>query len=207
MSIGLLVLLIGVGVSIYYNVSLSGNLRAARAALAKSEFELRTAQIHLGAANAELSRIRASYAKGERPDAADVRRLDVALNNVRRTERNLRQVTGSIASASDSLAEPGAAKGGDVELWFAVVASYSLNPEGLRLAQQRAVELTAAGQCAQIWQTKISRNYAVVLGGQMTRDRAAQLVTTAKRSGLAEDAFSQRDRGWSLMKGSADCSP
>lgn len=207
MSIGLLVLLIGVGVSIYYNVSLSDNLRDARAALAKSEFELRTAQIHLGAANAELGWIRTSYARGETPDAADVRRLDVALNNVRRTERNLRQVTGSIASASDSLQEPGAANGAEVELWFPVVASYSLNAEGLRLAQQRVVKLTAAGQCAQIWQTKISRNYAVVLGGQMTRDRATQLVSTAKRSGLAGDAFPQRDSGWTLMEGSADCSP
>jgi hypothetical protein len=207
MSIGLLVLLIGVGVSIYYNVSLSGNLRNARSALAKSEFELRTAQIHLGAANAELRRIRASYAQGETPDASDVRRLDVALSNVRRTERNLRRVTGSIASASDSLEEPGASKGADVELWFPVVASYSLNAEGLRLAQQRVVQLTAAGQCAQIWRTKIGSNYAVVLGGQMTRDRATQLVSTAKRSGLANDAFPQRDRGWTLMEGSADCSP
>jgi hypothetical protein len=207
MSIGLLVLLIGVAISIYYNLSLASNLRDARAALAKSEFELRTAQIHLGAANSELSRIRTSYARGERPDAADVRRLDVALSNVRRTERNLRQVTGSIASASDSLEEPGAATNGGVELWFPVVASYSLNAQGLRLAQQRVVELTGAGQCAQIWRTKISDNYAVVLGGQMTRDRATKLVSTAKQSGLAKDAFPQRDRGWTLMEGSADCSP
>ncbi|HYD37688.1 MAG TPA: hypothetical protein VEA60_08740, partial [Allosphingosinicella sp.] len=68
-------------------------------------------------------------------------------------------------------------------------------------------ELTAAGQCAQIWRTKISDNYAVVLGGQMTRDRAAKLVATAKRSGFAKDAFPQRDRGWTQMEGSADCSP
>ncbi|HYD38836.1 MAG TPA: hypothetical protein VEA60_14550, partial [Allosphingosinicella sp.] len=116
--LGLLVTLIGVGISIYYNVALAANLRDARAALSKSEFELRTAQLHLGAANAELSRIRSSYARGERPDAAAVQRLDMALSNVRNTERNLRQVTGSIASASDSLEEPGAAEDSNVELWF-----------------------------------------------------------------------------------------
>jgi len=52
----------------------------------------------------------------------------------------------------------------------------------------------------QIYRTKISDNYAIVLGGQMRRSDAVSLASAARQKGLAPDAFAQQDRSWTFVE-------
>lgn len=86
--------------------------------------------------------------------------------------------------------------------WYAVLASLPLNEA---LARKKANELLAIArrlgfsQEIQLYKTQISNNYAVVIGGQMTKSDALALAAAARQKALAFDAFAQQDRSWTLM--------
>lgn len=80
--------------------------------------------------------------------------------------------------------------------WFAVIATYSLNPTGRRLAAERARSVPASFGCAEVWRTILSRNYAVVIGGMTGRASALAIAGRARAQGLAPDAFTQANRQW-----------
>ena len=82
------------------------------------------------------------------------------------------------------------------EQWFAVVASYSTNGVGRNRALAMARAVGPSLGCAEIWRTKISRNYAVVLGGRTGRAAALANAQRARSTGVAPDAFTQADREW-----------
>jgi hypothetical protein len=87
--------------------------------------------------------------------------------------------------------------------WYAVLAS--LPASDLAAARTNANEKLAEArrlgfsQGVQIYRTKISNNYAVVIGGQMPRPDAFALSSGARQKGLASDAFPQQDRMWSFV--------
>lgn len=89
--------------------------------------------------------------------------------------------------------------------YFAVLGSYPATQEGLLTAKKDKDKLVIALSKEKdslnyrlfIYKTKISNNYAIVLNAA-TEDRAManNWVAHAKRLGLANDAFTQQDRGW-----------
>jgi hypothetical protein len=87
--------------------------------------------------------------------------------------------------------------------WYAVLASLSVNElsaardvanEKLRVAEQIGLP-----QGVKIYKTRISNDYAVVIGGQMARSDALALVAAAKQKRLSTDAFAQQDRSWTFV--------
>jgi|GEM_PF-5912865 len=80
--------------------------------------------------------------------------------------------------------------------WFAVIATYSLNRNGLRLATERARSVPRIFGCAEVWRTILSRNYAVVIGGVADRASALANAQRARAAALAPDAFTQANRQW-----------
>jgi hypothetical protein len=51
----------------------------------------------------------------------------------------------------------------------------------------------------QLYKTKISNNYAVVVGGSIEKDEAISLARQAREEDWASDAFAQKDRQWSKV--------
>lgn len=84
--------------------------------------------------------------------------------------------------------------------WFAVVGSFPTTGQGLAEARALAQRTQSLG-CAEIWRTKISNNYAVVLGGKTTRGQALSAAALARSSSLASDAFTQVNREWQRQEG------
>jgi len=87
--------------------------------------------------------------------------------------------------------------------WFAVLATLPPDNEAdaKRNADEWLVRVSAKkpnGKVA-LYKTKISNNYAVVLGGAETRETAVELAREARRLSLVADAFAQQDRGWTLI--------
>jgi hypothetical protein len=87
--------------------------------------------------------------------------------------------------------------------WFAVVAS--LPPNDLTSAQSLAnkglAQLRAMGLDLeiQLFKTKISNNLAIVVGGPVERTAALELASQARNTGVARDAFTQQDKGWTFV--------
>ena len=87
--------------------------------------------------------------------------------------------------------------------WYAVLASLPAND--LSRARSVASEMLARAQHLgftqdiKVYKTKISNNYAVVIGGQMARSDAYSLAADARDKSLATDAFAQQDRSWSFI--------
>jgi hypothetical protein len=102
----------------------------------------------------------------------------------------------------EAVAAPNVTRSSDQ--WFAVIATYSLNPTGLRLATERARSVPASLGCAEVWRTILSRNYAVVVGGMTGRASALANAGRARALGLAPDAFTQANRQWVRQVG---CQP
>jgi len=105
------------------------------------------------------------------------------------------EIKAQIAEATEPVAE-GAP-------WYAVLASlpannldaaHTVGNEKLRVAQQIGLQ-----QGIKIYKTRVSNNFAVVIGGQMARSDALALAATARQKSLANDAFAQQDRSWTLV--------
>jgi hypothetical protein len=88
--------------------------------------------------------------------------------------------------------------------WYAVLASLPADDlnAAQELADEKAKMARGAGisQRVQIYRTKISNNYAVVLGGKLGKSTALLLAASAREKKLAPDAFAQQDRqNWDLV--------
>lgn len=83
--------------------------------------------------------------------------------------------------------------------WFAVIATYSGNQEGLRFASERRTGAQAKLGCVEVWKTKIGGQYAVVAGGKVPRIIALANAQRARQTGEAADAFTQANREWTLQ--------
>jgi hypothetical protein len=86
--------------------------------------------------------------------------------------------------------------------WHVVLASLAANDksaackmahEKLKIAQSEGLP-----EKIRLYRTKISDNYAVVIGEPMSRLDAVSLAVSARNKGLAEDTFAQQDRSWTL---------
>lgn len=185
-------------VGIYYIFNLSSRLNEARDDLAQTQSQLISAQADLGAARAALTRVRAALPTD---DPATTRAVETAIDDVARSERNLEIAAVSLQQASDNL-PTGATTA--PERWFAVVASYDLDEAGLALAR-RQIASQGRRNCLEIWQTRHSDNYAVVLGGVVDRPAAHRNVALARRTGIASDAYVLIDRDWTFIARSARC--
>jgi hypothetical protein len=84
----------------------------------------------------------------------------------------------------------------DGSQWFTVIASYDLSDFGRKEAEAQRERLRTANRCTEIWATKTSRSYALVLGGAVSRDIALARAQEARQNGLAPDAFTQVNRQW-----------
>lgn len=84
--------------------------------------------------------------------------------------------------------------------WFAVLMSLPVRDElSAKTAAnkiQNMLKTQKARYVVQIYRTKISNNFAIVLGGPSERREALEAVRFARQSGLSTDAFAQPDRGW-----------
>ena len=86
------------------------------------------------------------------------------------------------------------------EVWFTVLASLredQLN-DAKRVANEKLAEIKASNESlpVEIWKTKISKNYAIVVGGEVNRSRAVELSRLARSEHWADDAFPQVDKSW-----------
>lgn len=89
------------------------------------------------------------------------------------------------------------------ERWYAVLASFPIGD--LVPAQQIANEMlhklqnVGSDKTIQLYKTKISNNYAIVMGGAKEMTEAVNLANFARSKKLAKDAFPQQDREWTLI--------
>jgi len=86
----------------------------------------------------------------------------------------------------------------DEEEWYTVVGSMETLAEAKELESQlnenRPVEL--AEYPFEIHLTKISKLYAVTIGGEISRSEAVARARIARTSNWVSDAFAERNRGW-----------
>jgi hypothetical protein len=206
--IGLLATFLAAAVALYYIFSLSADLDAARRELLRTQATLATAEQNLVIARDALKRV--NLADATRDNA---RQITAALFDLDRSQRDVTAASASVRSAGEKIAATSDATQSDATAlgvaapgWFAVVGSYGLDPAGLTRAQAMAGRARDAGLCAEVWQTKISRNYAVVVGGRTDRATAIAAAARARTTGLAADAFAQPDRDWTPLAGGNRCS-
>jgi len=89
--------------------------------------------------------------------------------------------------------------------WYTVLASLPANDldTARNIAKEKLKMAERVGlphKDIEIYKTKLSNNYAIVIGGQMARSDAINLATSARQKGLATDAFAQQDRSWTLVR-------
>jgi hypothetical protein len=87
--------------------------------------------------------------------------------------------------------------------WFTVLASLPGDQPAIARevakAKYKLINSTDNALAVQLYKTKISKHYAVVVGGPLTNDEAVSLARKARESGWAKDAFAQKDREWSKI--------
>lgn len=94
----------------------------------------------------------------------------------------------------------------DEAIWFSVLASLPGDAEEQAKDEANKKQILARDRLGppfdaqvELYKTKISNNYAVVIGGRMDRAGAVALAARARAGGLATDAFAQRDRTWARI--------
>ncbi len=199
--LGVLATVIAAAVAIYYILTLSSDLDDARDALRQSQAALLTARTQLETTKLTLLQVQAS-SRNTGPQLAS------AIADLSRSQSDLTAVSASIKQAASKLPDapdtrPAAAS--TPQQWFAVAGSYSIDAGGMEKANAQMHRITAAGLCAELWQTQISRNYAVVVGTRSDRAAARAAAGRARSLGLASDAFAQPDRGWTKLPQSPGC--
>ena len=104
---------------------------------------------------------------------------------------------GSAGEKDDKDSEPGAPEQG---AWFTVLASIPGNDltRAKIIANEKygLVHESERSLSVELWKTKISNNYAVVVGGVQSESEAAKLAEGARANGWASDAFAQIDKEW-----------
>lgn len=207
--VGLVATLVAAVVAVYYIFSLSADLRAARQELRSTQATLAMAEQNLTIARESLKRVDLREASAD-----NARQITAALFDLDRSQRDVTSASASVRSAGERIAAPADARQSDAPVaaaaaapgWFAVVGSFGLDDAGLTRAQALAGRVRDAGQCAEVWRTRISRNYAVVIGGRTDRTTAMATAARARTTRLAEDAFAQPDRDWVPVDGASRCS-
>ena len=200
--IGILATLLAAAIALYYIITLSGDLKEARASLRDSEVALATARNHLAIASVSLNQAQTAASSTNAP------RIAAAISDVSRSQREVTIASASIKQAASKLPATTTAEEQPVQMpvgWFAVVGSYTIDAAGLAKATEQQQRAQAAGFCSELWQTQISRNYAVVIGSRSDRKSAARNIERARKAGIAADAFAQPDRGWTKLPESSNC--
>jgi hypothetical protein len=204
-GIGILASIIAGGFAVYYIVKLSSDLRVAHTELHRTQTTLAAAQQSLAFANASLQAVQRTAA-AHSAKASDTSKIAAAISNVSRSQQDVAAASVSISQATASLPPPPEGLTAAVPTaWFAVIGSYTLDAPGLQEAMQKLQSAQAAGICAEVWQTKISSNYAVVIGTRSDIKGAKAGVAHARQSGLASDAFAIPDSGWTKLPQSPNC--
>ena len=87
-----------------------------------------------------------------------------------------------------------------ISAWYTVVGTFNLDQRSN--AERRVKELgeqIGNHYSIELYRTKISDSYAIVVGGPLDRSTAAELASVAKEQGWASDAFAQEDKEWSRI--------
>ncbi len=88
--------------------------------------------------------------------------------------------------------------------WFAVIFTTSVNNLDLskKIAQTKSDKVKSAGiiETVKIYKTKISNHFAIVLGDATDKQTAKSLVDKVRLLGIAQDAFVQQNREWTLVQ-------
>ena len=88
--------------------------------------------------------------------------------------------------------------------YFTVLASLpGNNLAAARItAKEKLKKAKVAGldQAISIYKTKLSNNYAVVIGGELSEADARSLAAAARSAGLADDSFHQIDKEWAFIE-------
>ncbi len=98
------------------------------------------------------------------------------------------------------------AKPSTIVYWFAVLASYpeSQFNDAQEQARKIANQLKKEGRKlkVEIYKTKISRDYAITVGGRLYKEQALSMARMARERawGKRRDAFAQKDRDWDLVQ-------
>src|SRR5260370_23757 len=86
--------------------------------------------------------------------------------------------------------------------WFTVLASLPGDDEKATKKAANEIRSRALGlgfsEPVQVYKTKISDSYAVVIGGKLSKADAFALMARVRERKLAIDAFAQEDRNWDL---------
>jgi len=87
--------------------------------------------------------------------------------------------------------------------WFTVLASYPASKEKEAKSKKKELEELLKKEKlkyeVKIYMTKISKHYAVTIGGELTKPEAVSLAKLSRKKGLASDAFAQINREWYLI--------
>lgn len=84
--------------------------------------------------------------------------------------------------------------------WFAVAGSFSVGNGSLDRAKVWAKILRQrTGLCTEVWKTKASKSYAVVMGSVSSQAKALENSAIARSLGGVSDAFTQIDRDWTQI--------
>lgn len=205
--LGIAATLFAAGVAIWFIFSLSEDLKQARAALQVSDAKLAAALDNLQVANKALQQVQKSGGS-----AGNAQQIAAAISDVSRSQKDLSIASASLKEVAAKLPAASPAEQAAAQQfaaaqtgWFAVMGSYPLDASGLDAALDQVRKIQASGACAELWQTQISRNYAVVLGTSTSQANAGANVRKARADGVAGDAFAQRDRGWNRLPQSPSC--
>jgi hypothetical protein len=202
-AIGVLAAVIAGSLALYYIVKLSGDLRVAQEKLNTTQRTLVAAQQSLAFANASLRAVQRTAAVNS-AKLSDAAKITAAISSISRSQQDVAAASISIDQANASLPSTAVPQAPPAS-WFAVIGSHTLDKSGLEEAIQQQQKAQAAGICAEVWQTKISSNYATVIGTRSDLRGAKAGVAHARQSGLASDAFAVPDSGWAKVPQSANC--
>ena len=89
------------------------------------------------------------------------------------------------------------------EVWFSVLASLNENEieKAKSIANEKLRMISESGESfsVEVWKTKISKNFAIVVGGSVDNKRAIVLARKARKEHWADDAFAQVDKEWKII--------
>jgi hypothetical protein len=87
--------------------------------------------------------------------------------------------------------------------WFTVIGSYGTSMLDAAITeanrQQRELAKVLPQAQVEIYKTKHSNHFAVVLGGKQTKEEAEELALRARSESWAAGAYGQPDREWTLF--------
>lgn len=95
-------------------------------------------------------------------------------------------------------------KGDEKNDWFAVIGTYGISKRSEAIKASRILQAKVVGaglsENVEVYLTKISNSFAIVLGGPMSESEAVRLARLSRENGIAKDAFPQIDRDWTKLE-------